>query len=525
MPGTTWENVSGGSGGGPSFSLSASNLHPTAVTVTLAISSGTLQTWTLQYRSKGATSWTTYATGITTLAKTVNDLSANHDYEFQAIDVLVTISGVTAILSASTPAYPPVAYEPKAWWGRSHQVQNQAVSIQAMVAVGGSGDWSNTATATTQAVEFRNMHSTRTIRAIRVLTMSHVGSNHATISVRAARRGNGSITNPQGSFAQGTWGGQPQYTCPDGSWSPENVKYALTDLLVLPDLVAPGDSIAMQFGISGGNQKVVTLGLDNSSDYAPCWRDRDSTIGDIVTPGSTDAPTWSGFGGSNVAFSVLCYYNDNIPTPNFVAFGDSRFANVYPLNANPTTGLGWTQMATATMQGNDLPVSICSFAQGAFTVSQTAQRFASALRDGILAYCDGIMYEGWSWNSRGGDPSPTLAAVAAAKVGADSADKKFWCVTIAPPGNRNAAEIDPVPTNFDADQLAAYDAIDADHASTFGGAYTNIQSALWLSTNHRQWNLTLSNDNVHANYTGQVAQANAIVAAVPGVLTALGMNP
>lgn len=376
-----------------------------------------------------------------------------------------------------------------------------------------------------------NNKSGRSVSKVRILIPITATTGNATISMRVANMGAGSLASPAGAWAQVTWSGANTVTPANGSWSADAPKWILSDAITIPGGVPANGTLVIWEAATGGATKVVTLPDSNTSAYSSLYQSGRFASGDYASAGASGTPTWQvvDIGGFDVAIDWQFDTNaDPTTLVNVFVTGDSRRAEVVPVSSS--NGDGWTFKVNSLAISGLSKFRLCSGGQGGATMEQTKARFDSLIRDGILqALFDVIDYESWSWNSRhmgsGGTVATYTAILSAVKAACASASLGLIFGSVAPPG-----QDDPngtIPTDLGSTDLAAYDNLTATYPASIGvGAY-NAQTAVWNTSFHRRHATSASSDNVH-DYIGAAGQdlvGASVYGSIPALLTSIGYAP
>lgn len=365
----------------------------------------------------------------------------------------------------------------------------------------------------------------RTVSSIRLMIPVTANTDNCTFTGRIARIGAGNIEAPAGAWAQVTWSSANSYTPANGTRSNDSPLWVLSDDIILDTPLAPNAALAIWWGLSGGADKVVALPAENTKQYSPLWYgDGKVSQGDHAAAAAGGSPSWVNVDIGGPDIQMLVSFTDTESSDyvvNYIAIGDSTFAEEPPIPQ--VWGNGWTTTASALARTAGKKWQIRSFGQGAHTTAQMVSRLQSLADSGILAYVDGVIVQGWSWNDRGmgvgGTVNDHKAHILAAKGIVLTAGRAWGCLTISPPGQGDG----PIPTNLAAADLDAYDEVDAWNTTQHGAKYANLQSATWDPLNHRAIDTSNSNDNVHqyiGGGVGQDLQAAAAVTAMDAIVAA-----
>lgn len=422
------------------------------------------------------------------------------------------------------PNNAPTIPQAREWVGKDLSLQNEPKTIGGLTGALAGGAVSEC----TLTGGFKNTRGKK-IKSVRILSASVSTSNAATISMRVARKGAGSVNSPEGSWSQVTWSNSNTYTPPPGAYSGVYPKFFISDSIQISGGVSDGDSIVLWVGLSGGTSTQLTLPSAGGSLYKPSlFESGNFCTGDYASVGASGTPSWTNIDISIPALQMLFEYDtatDPQPIVNIVAIGDSTFAEVVPVAA--TNGDGWSTTCSNLAKSAGKSWRIQSWGQAYETMSEHSQRIQALVDGGIMPFVDVILRQGWTWNDRFmgsiGQVDSNKTRISNDKSIVNDAGCGYVLGIISPPGQRQAYET--IPTDLDSVDLDAYDTLSSYMENVAPGANFNIQSYLWDPDDHRRFLAANSSDNVQCfigTGIGQNLQGAAAYDAINPILTTLG---
>lgn len=418
---------------------------PTSSQVTIARedpSSGTLDTWDLEYKESTASEWTTI-TGLTAATHDVSGLEPETAYDFRATGhVLVdsVLSTTTATTEASTAPTVPSA----------RAIVGRAQSLDYLF--GGAG---NTAGWWGYAgLEPAVVGPTPITFTVRVKNKTNMTWDTVTFPVLAGHASNASIigawigvggtnqTPGSGGWQQILFDGVGTKALPSGT---QVVPYVTApDLVTLGVPCAPNDSVVIRIAFAASGEISVFDALSDTrtpeSDLASCWMAR----GDYAsTSGARDtAAAWEFWGDSPMHALFVEGASGSPMAVSEMVVGDSVIQAFRAWQNVPEAGSrdGWIWQYE---QINDKAVRLSCAGNGAFSLVQYCQRL-EAILPVYAPWLDVVVLEGWTPNfaptSAEGN-APLKAALESAITAIEAAGRGFAfifpspaCLSHTPPG-------------------------------------------------------------------------------------------
>ena len=361
-------------GASPTIQISvAGDPTASAIVITRTLPAvGTLDSWDLEYKEATASTWLSYATGITAETQTVADLDAATDYDFQAKG---NVSMVTeyATTSARTADEPPPSPIQLTLWSQIEGGQQFGSQI-----TGGSiSGWNNSGDLTTQ-VNPRNDEAESIVAAQATFEM-------ATAATHGPWRG-------WAIQAQNVWNIDNTEIAGQSGGSIASPKIALTQEMALTQPWLAGQRAYYQQCNGPGP---ICPGTALSSNSFP------STT--IIDSQCSDMGNLLGTLGVGSLYSVWTsrIYAKRAANPHYVfgMFGDSTSVPVRPIAAaDPLAREGWHLQANIALRTAGKKVRVYSYGQGGANWAGIMAR-ARANLPYLTGKVSRVLILVWSWNS------------------------------------------------------------------------------------------------------------------------------
>lgn len=440
----TWFWEGGGGTATPTMAIAVSGT-PTATGIVIAReepSTGTLDTWDLEYKLSTDSTWTAI-TGLTAGTHEVTGLTPERTYDFRGTGH-VLVDSVLSTTTATTTAYTaPTVPSARAIVGRAQSLD---------YLFGGAG---NTAGWWGYAgLEPAVVGPTAISWTVRVKNKTNMTWDKVTFPVLAGHASNASIigawigvggtnqTPGAGGWQQILFDGVGTKALPSGT---QVVPYVTApDLVTLGVPCAPNDSVVIRIAFADSGEISVFDALSDTrtpeSDLASCWMAR----GDYAsTSGARDtAAAWEFWGDSPMHALFVEGVSESPVAVSEVVVGDSVIQAFRAWQYEPEAGSrdGWIWQYE---QINDKAVRISCAGNGAFTLVEYCQRLR-ALLPIYAPWVDVFVLEGWTPNgtptsAEGNAPlkaalEETVAAIEAAGRGFAFIFPSPACLSKTPPG-------------------------------------------------------------------------------------------
>jgi lysophospholipase L1-like esterase len=351
---------------------------------------------------------------------------------------------------------------------------------------------STNATSFSYQNRVRNLDS-ETISEIIIDFGSIYSSGAPLIGAAVSFGGTGDLPGP-GGWHRITFGGQLGFSYPL-SGSVKEPKLVSSDPIIIPGGLAPGASMLIRVGYAAG----LVIAQSKSIATEISWPSNNKRYaGDVV---STDQlleqnPAWTGTSYAPSWYAIRV--KRVTPKPMILVHGDSVATQVRPIAAtNTSSGYGWI------MRINEMTESyhIVSMGIGGSSMQDSEDRTPELLET-HKDYITHMMIQSWSGNG-----SPVSIAdceriktnIINMETAILAAGKKVICVTLKPHGGT-------ISTQGERD--AYWHMVDWAN-ERYGINHINLSQEITLS-NDGGMTLLNSEDNVHFNAIGQLAQANAL---------------